>query len=91
MPRSRAYMDFNEYEVKVIKGLYGVYKKHNGNIRVNLKDHIEVIEEDIYITNLNKMSDIQIIHQVMLHIKHLFQIRIEGHELDIIKAILRFR
>ena len=91
MPRSRAYMDFNEYEVKVIKGLYAVYKKYNGNIRVNLKDHIDVIKENIYITNLNKMSDIQIIHQIMLHIKYLFQIRVEGNEIDVIKSILRFR
>jgi len=91
MPRARSYMDFSDYEVKVIKGLYAVYKMYNGNIKVNLKDHIEVIEEDIYITNLNQLSHMQIIQQVMLHTKYLFQIRLEGYEVDIIQAIIKLR
>ena len=91
MPRARSYMDFSDYEVKIIKGLYTVYKKYNGNIRVNLKDHIEVLEEDIYITNLNKLSYMQIIQQVMLHTKYLFGIRLEGYEVDIIQSIIKLR
>lgn len=91
MPRARSYMDFSDYEVKIIKGLYAVYKKYNGNIRVNLKDHIEVIKEDIYITNLNKMSYMQIIQQIMLHTKYLFGIRLEGYEIDIIKSVIKFK
>ena len=91
MPRARSYMDFSDYEVKIIKGLYAVYKKYNGNIRVNLKDHIDVIDEDIYITNLNELSYMQIIQQVMLHTKYLFGIRLEGYEIDIIQSVIKFK
>lgn len=91
MPRARSYMDFSDYEVKIIKGLYAVYKKYNGNIRVNLKDHIDVIDEDIYITNLNELSYMQIIQQVMLHTKYLFGIRLDGYEIDIIQSVIKFK
>ncbi len=91
MPRPRTYMDFTNYEVKIIKILYEVYKYHNGNININLKDYMPFIKENVIITNFNKLNDIRIFLEVALISKYLFKIYINGNEIDLIKSIIRFR
>ena len=91
MPRPRSYVDFTDREVEIIKGLNKLFVENPGLVDHNLKYEIDCLEEDILITNMNKLTEQQTHHFITLLCMYMFKMKIGGVEYDTIRSVIKFR
>ena len=88
MPRVRTYLDLTYEEIKLIKSLYNLIKINNGNIDHNLKD-FGICEEHLKIKNSNVMNHNQLIHYVTIILIGLFNLNINGVEMNTVQKVIK--
>tara|TARA_A100000171_G_scaffold11570_1_gene9465 strand:- start:1311 stop:1586 length:276 start_codon:yes stop_codon:yes gene_type:complete len=91
MPRPRSYVDFTKREVEIVKGLNKLFNQNPGSVNHNLKNVIHCVQEDIIVTNENKLSEQQIHHFITLLCMYLFRMKVGGVEYDTIRSVIKFR